>query len=226
MAAAVSDEVLKLTKRDLTGKKAKRLFKEGFIPVVMYNSKTQSQNLQAKLGDITRLLNHATTSTIITVEVDGEKSVKAVIKAVDLNPVTDLVRHVSFFEIDENALVDFEVPFEFVGISPAVKNNLGTLVHAASSVEIRCKPADLPEVITIDTSKLEQVGDSILVGDIELPEGVELIREEQKGLPIVSVIQLRKAEVKVEETEEAEGEGAAETATEGDSAKAGGAAAE
>lgn len=199
-------EKISLQKRDLTGKKVKDLLKDGILPGVIYSSKGDSRNIQLSVSDAKKLLNEATLTTIIDVDSDG-KSSKAIIKSVDRNPKTDEVRHISFFEIDESQSMVFEIPFELTGISPAVKNNLGVLVHVLPSLEVRCKVDDLVDSISVDISGLEYPGQSIAVEDIKLPNGVSLINEEIKVSPIVTITQLQKEEVVIEETpEEEEGE--------------------
>jgi large subunit ribosomal protein L25 len=210
-------EKISLQKRDLTGKKAKRLLNEGLLPAVLYNSKKESQNVKLTISEAAKLLNEATLKTIIDIELDGKEK-KAIIKDVDTDPRTDEVRHISFFEIDEKQPMVFEIPFELVGVSPAVKNNLGVLVNILPTLEVRCKVADLVDSIKVDISKLEFPGQTIAVEDVEIPEGISFINEDIKTSPIVTITQLQKEEEieeVVEETEEGEevteGEEGAET---------------
>ena len=198
-------EKISLQKRDVIGKKVKKLLKQGTLPGVVYNSKGESQNIQLSVSDGAKLLNVATLTTIIDANLEG-KNQKVIIKDVDKNPRTDEIRHISFFEIDEKQSMVFEVPFELTGISPAVKNNLGVLVQILSVLEVKCKSADLPSSIQIDISKLEFPGQSISVEDITLPKGLVLINEDIVSSPIVTITQLQKQEVIEEEKPEEEGE--------------------
>ncbi len=205
---------ISVEKRELTGKKARRLLTQGLTPVVIYNAKTESSNGKVASGDILRLINSSTSASIVDIEIDG-RSLKALIKDVDRDPRTDIIRHVAFFEIDPEANMSFNIPFTFNGVAPAVKNNLGVLVQSATSIEVRGKLAAAVEAIEVSISELENPGDSILVGDIELPEGLVLIREEQKNQAVISVSQLQKlVEATTEEGEEGtegeEGEDGAE----------------
>lgn len=211
-------EKILLQKRDLTGKKAKKLLNENILPGVIYNSKGESKNIQMSLSDAKKLINKATLTTIVDVNVDG-KDTKAIIKDVDYNPVTEDLRHISFFEINEKAPMVFEIPFELEGISPAVKNNLGVLVQVLSSLEVRCKVNDLVDCIKINISGLEYPGQSISVEDIKLPEGISLINEELKSSPIVTITQLQKEEVIEQKPEEVAEEGAEGETVEGEETK-------
>ena len=147
-------EKLSLQKRELTGKKVKRLLREKILPGVIYNSKGDSDNIQLSMSDAIKLVNRATLSTIVDVEIDS-KSKKVIIKDVDTDPRTDGLRHIAFFEIDEKEAMVFEIPFELVGVSPAVKNSLGVLITVLPVLEVRCKLESLVPSIKIDISKLE-----------------------------------------------------------------------
>ncbi len=207
---------LSLQKRELTGKKAKRLLREGILPGVIYNSKGDSNNIQLSMSDAIKFVNKATFSTIVDLEIDG-KNKKAIIKDTDINPRTDALRHISFFEIDATEAMTFDIPFELVGVSPAVKNSLGVLITVLPVLEVRCKVENLVPSIEIDISKLELPGQSISVSDITLPKGISLINEDLETSPIVTITQLQKQEVIEEVVTEEEGEeGEGEEGEEGD----------
>ena len=140
-------------------------------------------------------------------------SFKTLVKELDINPITDEINHVALFRIDESVPMVFTIPFNIIGISPAVKNNLGVLVNTLDSIEVRCKLADLKPFIEIDISKLENVGQTINVDDITLPKGMSLINDEQAKATIVTITEIQKVEevvVTPAEGEEVEGEESAE----------------
>lgn len=195
-------EKLVLQKREITGKKSKNLKNEGFVPGVMYNSKTESQNIKLSASDASWLYRNTTSTSILDTELDA-KSYKTLVKEFDVNPVTGDIIHVSLFEIDEKAPMVFTIPFTIVGVSPAVKNNLGILVRALDSIDVRCTLENLTSDIVIDISKLEHPGQNIIVSDIELPEGMTLMNKDIEGAAIVTITELQKAE-RVENTEEGE----------------------
>lgn len=201
-------ETITLQKRDVLGKKSKRLLAEGFIPAVIYNAQGDSTNIQLDSSTAKQIVKVATSTTILETALDGKTS-KVLVKDVDLNPVTDEIRHISFFEIDESQDMVFTIPFDIIGVSPAVKNNLGTLVKVLQSIDVRCKLSELQSDIKIDISKLEHPGQAIAVNDIDLPAGMELINKEIAQATIVTVTELQKEEVVATP---AEGE---ETTTEG-----------
>ncbi len=183
-------EKIKFLERDLSGKKNKILLKDGFIPAVVYNAKTESKNIMLDTSTAKQILRNATSTTILDAELDG-KSFKVIVKEVDMNPVTDELRHIAFFEIDESKDMVFSIPFEIVGISPAVKNNLGVLVEVLDSIEVRCKVNDLIPSIKVDISKLEHPGQSISVNELEIPKNISLINEDLKNATVVTITELQ-----------------------------------
>ncbi len=122
-----------------------------------------------------------------------------------------------FFEIDEKAELTFDMPFVLTGVSPAVKNNIGVLIQPTKSVTVRAKAKDVVPHIEIDISNLENIGDAIVLEEIEIPTGVELFNPEDINNTIVTITDLQKqVEEEVEETEDEEGLEEEEGATEGE----------
>jgi len=198
-------ENIVLKKRKLTGKKCKKLLKEGIVPCVIYNSKSESTNCEMKRGDAERLMQGVTSATILDVELE-EKKMKAFVKDVETDPRKDSIRHISFFEIDEKAELTFDMPFVLTGVAPAVKNNIGVLIQPTKSVSVRAKAKDVVPHIEIDISNLENIGDAIVLEEIQMPEGIELFNPEDINNTIVTITDLQKqVEEEEEDTEEEEG---------------------
>lgn len=183
-------EKVKFLERDLNGKKNKILLKDGFVPAVVYNAKTESKNIMLDTSTAKQILKNATSTTILDIELDG-KSFKVVVKEIDINPITEELRHISFFEIDESKDMVFSIPFEIIGISPAVKNNLGVLVEVMDSIEVRCKVNDLIPSIKVDISGLEHPGQSISIDELEIPKNISLINEELKNATVVTITEMQ-----------------------------------
>lgn len=200
-------EKIVLEKRELTGKKCKKLLREGIVPCVIYNSKSESTNCEIQRGDAERLLQGVTSATILDVHL-GEKKMKAFVKDIETDPRKDSIRHISFFEIDEKAELTFDMPLLLVGVSPAVKNNLGVLIQPTYSVTVKAKAKDVVPHIEIDISNLENIGDAIVLEEVKIPEGIELFNPEDINNTVATITDLQKqVEEEVEETEEEEEEG-------------------
>lgn len=198
---------LTLQKREITGKKVRSLRSHNQIPAVIYNSKTESFNATLERTDAEWLYRHATSTTILDAEFDG-REFKCLVKDFDIHSVTGEINHISIFEIDENASMVFTIPFTLVGVSPAVKNNLGILVNPLDSIDVRCQLNKLKAEIEIDISELTAPGQTITVEDIQLPEGMTLINDDIKTAAIATITEAQKVEdiapVAAEGTEVAE----------------------
>lgn len=202
-------EKIKFLERDIKGKKNTVLRKEGFVPAVVYNAKTDSKNIMVDSSVAKKIVREATSTTILDAELE-DKSFKAIVKEVDYNPVTDDIRHISFFEIDETQDMVFTIPFELKGIAPAVKNNLGVLIQVLNDIDVRCKVNEIIPSIEVDISKLEHPGQSIGVDDLNIPEAMEIMNEDLKTATVVTITELQTEEVATsteEGEEEKEGEG-------------------
>lgn len=183
-------EKIKFLERDVNGKKNKILNKEGFIPAVVYNAKTESKNIMLDSSIAKKIIRNATSTTILDAELD-DKVFKVIVKEVDINPVTDELRHIAFFEIDESKEMVFSIPFEIIGISPAVKNNLGVMVNVMDALEVRCKVNDLIPSIKVDISGLEHPGQSISVEDLDIPKTISFINEDVKHSTVVTITEVQ-----------------------------------
>jgi len=198
-------------KREIKGKGLKALRRKGLVPAVIFDSKTVSEDITVKADEIMRIIRGAGATTIFDVVIGGTVN-KAVIKELQTNPVSEEIMHVSFFKIDENAEMDFELSIVLTGISPAVKNNLGVLVQPFESVMIRCKPQDLIDSLNVDISKMEHPGQTIKLSEVALPKGIKLVHKEDIDNTIVTITELQKEE-EIKPVTSAEGEEGAEGET-------------
>lgn len=202
-------------KRDTKSSKSKNLLKEGKTPAVVYNSKTESESISIDSSTAKKLLKEATSTSIFNAQLDG-KEMKVIVKEVDQNPLTEEIRHIAFFEIDETKDMVFTIPFNIIGVSPAVKNNLGVLVEVMPSINVKCKLKDLVPYFEIDVSSLDHPGQSISVNDLQIPEGITFVNDDVRNATIVTITELQQEDVaKTTETEEdAEKEESAEATEE------------
>ncbi len=202
-------EKITFEKREVLGKKNKRLFDEGYIPAVVYNSKGDSTNIKITRSFASKIMSEVTSATVLDADYDG-KNMKVIVKEIDINPFTERIRHIAFFEIDEKQEMTFTIPFKIVGVAPAVKNNLGILVEVLPSIDVRGKLSDLVPFIEIDVTKLEHPGQSISLDDLDLPKSLELVNEDLAESTVVTITELQEEviieEPEAEEEEEVEGE--------------------
>jgi large subunit ribosomal protein L25 len=165
----------------------KKLRATGRVPAVIYGRQSPPQNLEVGLREIEDLIHHSVSETILVdLAVEGEtKSGRlALVQEVQHHPLSGKVLHVDFHEVAENEKVTVTVPVETTGEAAGVKTGGGVLEHVLFKIKVRALPRELPEVITVDVTALES-GQSIHLGEIPLPPGVEVIGE--KKIPVISV---------------------------------------
>ncbi len=165
---------LSATRRTGTGRSAVRKLKaQGSVPAVIYGGKTKSEPLQVSKRDVSLLLSHASGENILVeLEIEGEKGARlALMQEVQHAPLGGDILHVDFHAVSMDEMIDADVPLEPSGIPEGVKTFGGLLEQNIRSLEIECLPSNLPDVITVDVSRLN-IGDSIHVRELPLPEGV------------------------------------------------------
>jgi large subunit ribosomal protein L25 len=193
---------IKAEPRTLLGKKAKTLFRQGWVPGVVFRSNGESMPVQFEERTLGRVLRQAGTTHLIEVELNGER-IPTLLREVDREPITTRIRHVSLWAMAMDEPIETEVPIVLEGESPALKAG-GVLVHPVEKLRVKCLPTQIPEAIHVDISPLESFGDSIHLRDIRLPEGVQAL--DDPDTTIASVV-APKAEVEEEEAAEAPSEG-------------------
>ncbi len=206
---------LKATTRTDSGKgPARRLRAQGKLPVVAYGTDVDTQPLAIErdaLRDI--LMSSRGRNTIIKLDVEGGSALDVMVKEYTVHPLSRLLLHADFIKIDENTLVDCEVPFRTVGKSKGEVAG-GTLLANVRSLKVRCLPSSIPDHVEYDVSELE-VDDVVAVSELTLPEGVEVLLPADRKVLIVAPPRVVE---KTEEEEAAEAEAAeGEEDKEGDS---------
>lgn len=165
---------VKLTaeRRTVTGRSAVRKLKtSGFVPAVIYGSKDKPETLQVSKRDINSLLSHAAGENILVeLEVAGQSRL-ALVQEVQHAPLGGAVLHVDFHAVSQDEVIQADVPLEPTGTANGVKNMGGLLEQNLRTLAIECLPRNLPDILRVDVSALN-IGDSIHVREIQLPEGV------------------------------------------------------
>jgi large subunit ribosomal protein L25 len=177
------------TRAHVGGSVRNKLKREGLIPAVVYGGKEPSLPVQVGARDISNLLSRAVGENILVeleIDSDGQKSSRmALIQEVQHATLTGGIVHVDFHAINMNETLHTSVPIEPEGESVGVKSFGGILEQSLRSLEIACLPKDLPEVLVVNVSGLN-VGDSIHVRHINLPEGVKAIDDAELTVFLVA----------------------------------------
>lgn len=170
---------LELTTRNLEGKKVSKIRENGQIPSVLYGDKFEPLSTQSNFAETAKVVAIVGKHTPVNVLIDGKKSL-AIIKSLDFSPVTHKLRHIAFHKINANDVIETEVSIVLTGEgdSPAERAGL-VILQALESIEIKAKPADLPEHLELSVLGLTNEDDRLTVGDIKLPKGVEFADNDQ-----------------------------------------------
>lgn len=198
---------LSATMRTLLGKKVKKLRREGILPANVYGKDIPSTALQVNLKEFTDIYKEVGETGLVDLEVDGKKR-PVLIKNVQFEFRNNTPLHADFYQVNLKEKVKSMIPIELVGEAKAVAENIGTLIHPLSEVEVEALPANLPEKIEVNIENLANIDDHILVSDLQVPEGVTILTDPGQVIAKIS-------EIVVEETPQPEAEEGATESAEG-----------
>lgn len=215
----VTNVTLNLENRSASGKgDARRLRMAGKVPCVLYGRGADTLNLAVDNRELLQAVaGHSVSNLILDLNLTGDAA-KALIRDIQLDPITHDVMHVDFQRISLTEKIELEIPLELVGMPHGVRDGGGILAHPVRSIAVKCFAGDIPDKITIDVSELG-VGDSLHVSDLRDQSSVEIVSDADMLIASVGApsVQLEAEPAEAVEGEAAEGEGAeGEAAGEGD----------
>ena len=178
--------VLKATKRDVIGKQVKALRREGKLPAVIYGRHLEPISISLEAHSAGLALSKVSASSLVTLEVDG-REYPALVRERQRDYIKGVLTHVDFLAVDMNEKLRTSVGLAFVGVSPAVKDYNGVIVHNLERLEVECLPGDLPERINVDISLLKQIGDIIRVRDVAVSDKVRILADEDETIAVVTI---------------------------------------
>ena len=193
--------------RDGRGKQSNRKLRAaGRIPAVVYGHGNDPVALSLDPVQLERKIraSHAGMNTLFDLTGEGSVSGRTVlVKSLQREPVRGGLVHADLYEISVSENIQVSVPIHLAGEAAGVVMG-GVIEHVLRELEISCLPGSIPDEFVADVSSLE-VGDSLHVSDLALPQGVELVTD--AALSVVSVIlpratETQEAEEKQEETAE------------------------
>lgn len=183
----------------------RRLRHAGKLPAVLYGSKRETVNLALDLEDMEKRLNHeAFYSHVLSLVVDNGQQHSVVLKDLQRHPVNLRPLHVDMQVIDQNVALTMRVPFHFLNEDrcTGVREDGGVISHILTEIDVHCLPRNLPEFIAVDVAELT-LGQTIHLGDLQLPEGVQLHALLHGGDPAQPVVSVHAPRVSATAEEEA-----------------------
>jgi len=204
---------------------SKKLRHSGRVPAVIYGLKNEPKKLEVNEKEFESLIHHSVSENVLVdLSVSGETTGKhlALVHDIQHHALSGKILHVDFHEVSADAKVTVSVPVETTGEAAGVKSGGGVLEHVLFKVKLRALPKDLPEVLALDVTNL-QIGQAIHIGDIQPPEGVEVLGLKKIVVVAVAAPLTEAAEVAAGETGTAEVEMIKEKKEDGVDAAKGGA---
>ena len=193
---------------------SRRLRHEGKIPGVVYGHGIDPIPVTVDARELRVALNgEAGTRALLDLRVGSEQHL-AVARQLQRHPVRHTVIHVDFQVVSRDEVIAADVPVLLVGEAVAVQRGDGTVAQEMQTLQVKARPAALPPHIEVDVSELE-IGQTIRVGDISLPDGVETDVDGELTVVTGQPPRAVSAEVPEGEAGAEAGEGGAPAAAEG-----------
>ncbi len=205
-------------KRTIIGKRVKRLRREGLVPAVIYGTLVDepiSVTLDAR--ELFRTYIDYGNISLVDVHLDDDTHT-VYIRTVQQDPVSRNPLHAELFAPNLLVRMTASIPIILIGESP---NLDGVVTQLRDTVDVDGLPTDIPGAIEVDVTGLEEIEDTVWVGDLEMPDNVDLITDEEEP-----IVRLMEVQIEVEEPEEGDEELEGEEGVEGEEGEEGEEAAE
>jgi len=159
---------LRAEKRELSTQSAlKQIRKNGKIPGIYYTNESASMAINVEARDLFKFI-YTKETHIALLEVEGQESVRAIVKDVQFDPLSDKVIHFDLLGMTKGQTLQLEIPVSLEGQAVGVREG-GVLQQFLYKISIECLPKNIPDQITLDISELG-IGDSILVRDLSFDD--------------------------------------------------------
>ena len=166
---------ISVSRRENVGKGAARAARRaGIIPAIVYGTEAEPISVGIQELELNRLIKQTGFfSQLFQLNVEGDK-MNVLARDLQVHPVTDRAMHVDFLRVAANATITVSVPAAFVNEDecPGLREG-GILNVVRYDIEVSCRPDVIPEQIEVDLTGF-QVGDSIHISAVSLPNGVEV----------------------------------------------------
>ena len=220
----MSEQVnLNATNRDVEGKSSSRqLRRAGSVPAVIYGGEKDPIRISILEKDISKAAEIPGFATqILNINISGEEQ-NVILKELQRHPATQRVLHADLQRVNPDTKISISVPVRFLNedICMGVKMHGGAISRLINNIDITCLASNLPEYLEVDVAELD-VGDSVFLSALNLPEGVEipsLALGEDRDQAVVSITEAKVLDIEPEVVEEeGDGEEGEAQASEGDS---------
>jgi large subunit ribosomal protein L25 len=202
---------IKGSKRESVGKVAtKALRNAGRVPCVLYGG-GEPLHFSAPELDFSKLVYTPNAHTVEIILGDDSK-INAILQDIQFHPLTDKILHADFYQLFDDKEISMNIPVKLEGSAPGVIISGGVLSRNKRKLRVKAFPANLPDFITIDISKLE-LGNKIYTESLQ-NDSYSILHPDNT---VVCQVRTSRASIVEEEvSEELDGaEGAAEGTADG-----------
>src|SRR4030042_6134500 len=191
---------LKVTNREVLGKKVKHLRRRGITPVHVFGHGIESLALQCNTGELERVLGQAGQTRLINLKLAKEKKPRTVVvREFDRDWRRGELVHVDFYQVKMEEKIRLEVPVVLVGEAPALKSKTSMLEHELATLTLECLPAKIPNSIEVDINSLTDLDQAIRVKAAKLDKDITLLNNPDLVVAKISSRPVEKIEEKVVE---------------------------
>ena len=168
---------------------SRRLRNAGKVPGIVYGGEGEPQLIELDHNALWQAIKkEAFHSSVLEMDLGGKAS-QVLLRDLQIHPYKQQVLHIDFQRVSAKTKIHMKVPLHYSGEeeSTAVKIDKCLVNHVLTELEVSCLPADLPEAINIDLSKLEK-GATLTLNDVTLPKGVQAVLHGKDNPVLVSVV--------------------------------------
>ena len=184
---AKEEVLINAEKRNVVGKQVKALRRQGILPGVIYGRHIEAFPIQMDAHNAALILDKLTASSLITIDVDGEKF-NVLMRDRQRDVIFGDLLHVDFLVVSLTEKLRATVELKLVGEAPVADNPEVVVTQVLNAIEIEALPQDLPEVIEVDISTLETVDDEITVADLDLGENIAILTDPNETIVSVGYV--------------------------------------
>ncbi|MEO8275989.1 MAG: 50S ribosomal protein L25 [Thermoanaerobaculia bacterium] len=203
------ETTIEVQRREETGKSAnRRLRRDAMIPAVVYGGGKEPISIRVQRKTLIDLFKSGGSENRIFLLKLGDtgQSRHAMIRDMQVDPLTRQVQHVDFMRIDMSKRIRVRVHISLDGVAYGVRTEGGLLDFVTREVEVECLPTSIPKELRVDVTEL-RIGQHLEVKDLALPEGVTMVEDADR---VVLSVAHAKLEVEAPAAGAVAAEGAAE----------------
>jgi len=172
------------SRKVLTNAATKQWRRDGYIPSVVYGKEKETVAVSVPNMELLKTVRDEGRNAIISLDVEDGSKVDVMLHEYQTDPVKGNVIHADFYVVDMSEEMDVTVTLQLEG-EPEGAREGGILQQPLFELQVRAKPRDIPEVITVDVSGLE-IGDSLSVADLPSSDVYEVLDDAEMAIAVVS----------------------------------------